>query len=850
MIRIIEKEMQPFEQEHIDIVRSIAAECTLFLKKDDMLPLSAPGRVALYGSGARRTIKGGTGSGDVNVRHFVTVEEGMENAGFTVISKSWMDKYDTLLVESHAVFVEQVRAEAKEMGANPVIYAMGRAMPEPEYEFPLDMSGDFAVYVLSRNSGEGSDRRPVPGDMELSESEIRDIRLLDKNYEIFVLVLNVGGMVNLEPVADVKNILLLSQLGTPTGDVLADILLGKSYPSGKLAMTWAPIGEYASTEGFGDMDDTSYREGIYVGYRYFDSVNKKPDYPFGYGLSYTDFAIDTREFTADENEVTVSVIVKNTGNHVGKEVVQVYYSAPQGNLNQPYQELAAFEKTKELQPGEEQEVTISFHTTDMASYDTEAAAYKLEKGAYIIRAGNSSRDISISGVLVLDEDAVVRRLKNICPGCDFEDFKPERDSYTYVTETKERETAPRCYITAKNIETEYIEYQKEPQEIKQADICTWKEVVNGSKSIDDFVGGLSEEQLAYLSIGLFDEGGKMGSIVGTSAVSVAGAAGETTMKLSDLLVPSIVMADGPAGLRLCTQYKVADGEIKGIDNSLANIMEFMEPEEIRQMMESVPQPSREEQEAPVNYTYCIALPIGTALAQTWNKEAGRRCGDVIGKEMEMFGIHLWLAPAINIQRSPLCGRDFEYYSEDPLVSGKMAAAVTAGVQAHKGCGVTVKHFACNNQETNRMVSNSIVSERALREIYLKAFEICVKESMPYAMMSSYNLINGEHACNSKDVLTYVLRDEWGYRGIVMTDWYAASTVMTETSERENKHPAGSPAGCVKAGNDLIMPGMPADKASILETLKSKEVPYPLTRAELQTTARRVLKTILQLGDVL
>lgn len=846
MIRIKEKEMQPFEQEHIDIVRNIAAECTLFLKKNDTLPLSAPGRVALYGSGARRTIKGGTGSGDVNVRHFVTIEEGMENAGFTVISKSWMDQYDALLEEAHAAFVEQVRTEAKELGVNPVIYAMGRVMPEPEYEFPLDMSGDLAVYVLSRNSGEGSDRRTVPGDMELSESEIRDICLLNQNYEIFILVLNVGGMVNLESVADVKNILLLSQLGTPTGDVLADLLLGKSYPSGKLAMTWAPITEYASTEGFGDMDDTPYREGIYVGYRYFDSINKKPDYPFGYGLSYTDFAIETREFTADENEVAITVIVKNTGNHAGKEVAQVYYSAPQGKLNQPYQELAAFEKTKELHPGEEQEVTISFHTTDMASYDTEAAAYKLEKGEYILRVGNSSRDTRISGVLVLDEDAVVHRLKNICTGCDFEDFKPEGVSYTYETEAKEREQAPRRYITAKNIETEYIAYQKEPVEIKKTDTCTWQEVVNGSKSIDDFVGSLSEEELAYLSIGLFDDSGKMGPIVGASAVSVAGAAGETTIKLSHLLVPSIVMADGPAGLRLCTQYKVVDGEVKGMDNSLANTMEFLEPEEIRQMMESVPQPSREEQEASVNYTYCIALPIGTALAQSWNMEAGRQCGDVIGKEMEMFGVHLWLAPAINIQRSPLCGRNFEYYSEDPLVSGKMAAAVTVGVQAHKGCGTTVKHFACNNQETNRMVSNSIVSERALREIYLKTFEICVKESKPCAMMSSYNLINGEHACNSKDVLTYVLRDEWRYQGIVMTDWYAASSIMTETSEREDKHPAGSPAGCVKAGNDLIMPGRPADKASVLDALKSKENPYPLTRGELQMTARRVLKTILQL----
>ncbi len=199
------------------------------------------------------------------------------------------------------------------------------------------------------------------------------------------------------------------------------------------------------------------------------------------------------------------------------------------------------------------------------------------------------------------------------------------------------------------------------------------------------------------------------------------------------------------------------------------------------------------------------------------------------------------------QRSPLCGRNFEYYSEDPLVSGLMAAAVTEGVQAHKGCGVTIKHFALNNQETNRMVSNSIASERAIREIYLKGFEICVRKSQPHAIMSSYNLVNGEHACNSKDIQTYVLRNEWGYQGVVMTDWYAASTMMTAASQRQNKHPAGSPAGCVHAGNDIVMPGMRTDLDDMMDALSNKEHIYAITKAELQTTAKRVLETVLKLA---
>ena len=251
MLRITEEAVQPFEKEHIDLVRKTAPECALFLKRgDDTLPL-APGKAALYGSGARKTIKGGTGSGDVNVRHFVTVEEGMERAGFEIVSKAWLDAYDQVLVDARAVFVEQVKKEAAELGINAVMYGMGKAMPEPQYEIAMDAECDLAVYVLSRISGEGADRDVSAGDINLSETEIRDILYCSRHYKKFVLVLNVGGMVNLEPVMEVKNILLLGQLGTPTGDVLADILTGASNPSGKLAMTWAPIEQYPSTKEIG-----------------------------------------------------------------------------------------------------------------------------------------------------------------------------------------------------------------------------------------------------------------------------------------------------------------------------------------------------------------------------------------------------------------------------------------------------------------------------------------------------------------------------------------------------------------------------------------------------------------------
>ena len=848
MLRITEETVQPFEKEHIDLVRKTAPECALFLKReDDTLPL-APGKAALYGSGARKTIKGGTGSGDVNVRHFVTVEEGMERAGFEIVSKAWLDAYDQVLVDARAVFVEQIKKEAAELGINAVMYGMGKAMPEPQYEIAMDAECDLAVYVLSRISGEGADRDVSAGDINLSETEIRDILYCSRHYKKFVLVLNVGGMVNLEPVMEVKNILLLGQFGTPTGDVLADILTGVSNPSGKLAMTWAPIEQYPSTKGFGDMDDTVYNEGIYVGYRYFKTADVTPTFPFGYGLSYTKFEIGTASVAADEKKVSVTVPVTNVGTCAGKEVIQLYVSKPSVKLDQPYQELAAFAKTSELKPSENEEVTLTFSLRDLAAYDEELASYVLEKGVYWLRIGNSSEDTVVCAGLKLDADVIVKECKTICPGADIPKFIPadgmeaqERDAQLKKTE------APVYELHAELFQTEKVTYSEEPTEILNKGTGSFEDVKSGKISVEQFISSLTNEQLAYLSIGLYEDNTGMGSMIGASAQTVAGAAGETTKRLEELGVPSLVMADGPAGIRICKIYKIVDGKAKGVDNPLAGMMEFLDQEQLQMMAAMAPKPTEEEEKAPIHYAYCTAIPIGTALAQSFNTEMCEKLGDLVGKEMEQFGVHLWLAPAMNIQRSPLCGRNFEYYSEDPVVGGRIAAAITNGVQKHKGCGTTIKHFALNNQETNRMASNSIVSERALREIYLRTFEICIRESAPAAVMSSYNLVNGEHANNSKDIQTHVLRDEWGYEGAVMTDWYAVGGMIAAAGGRENKHPAGLASGCIHAGNDLVMPGMEADFEEMLSAVDNPEAKYPITRAELQVTAKRVLEMILKLA---
>lgn len=846
-IRIEASEVQAFEKEHIEAARELAPECMVLLENDGTLPLKGAGKLALYGSGARNTIKGGTGSGDVNVRHFVTVEEGLKNAGFEITTNAWLDAYDQVREDAKKAFFGGIRKEAEAAGVTGekmMFYAMGKSCPEPEYEIALEGEGDTAVYVLARNSGEGADRTPTAGDINLTQTEIRDILALNEKYDKFALVLNVGGMIDLKPVEAVKTVLILGQLGSATGDALADVLLGKAYPSGKLTMTWAPIKDYASTEGFGDPNDTYYKEGIYVGYRYFDTIGYVPTYPFGYGIGYTTFTVTPKEMSADASKVSVTATVTNTGSVAGKEVVQVYYSAPAGKLDKPYQELAGFAKTGELAPGESQDVTVTFDTESIASYCTKCASYVMEAGTYYVRVGNSSRNTHIAGAVELDESKAIEKVKNICGESGFEDLKPQGTPITYEGEAEEKANAKVFAIKAAELTVKEVSYQEVPAEIPAGPSVKWEEVISGAKSLDEFVAGLSDEQLAYLCIGAYKESDDFMEVIGNASKGVAGAAGETTRKLEDLGTPALVMADGPAGLRLAQSYKMVDGAAKALSSSLAgDFMAMLTPEEIQAMAAKAPKPSEEEKAAPVYYQYCVAIPIGTGIAQSWNDELAKKCGDLVGEEMEMFGTHLWLAPAMNIYRSPLCGRNFEYYSEDPLLSGCIAADITDGVQVHEGCATTIKHYACNNQETNRYFSNSNVGERALREIYLKGFEICIKKSQPHFLMTSYNLINGEHACSTKDIQTFTLRDEWGFKGVVMTDWLVTGGM----GPKGDKWPCASCAGNVKAGNDITMPGIPSDKADIMKALTDASHPYALSRAELQLAAKRVLGMIQKLA---
>lgn len=797
--------MNSYEKDHLLRLRRHLAECTLFLRRDDAFPLEGPCRLALYGSGARHTIKGGTGSGEVNSRFFVTIEDGLEQAGFMITTKSWLYAYDKILEKAKADFLQNIKERARKNHTLAVFESMGAVMPEPEYTLPLTSPGENAVYVLSRISGEGSDRRPVKGDIFLTDTEIRDILALNKTYDRFMLVLNVGGPVDLSPLSNVRNILLLSQLGVETGNVLADILLGTVSPSGKLTTTWTAFPEYPAIGDFGDKNDTHYKEGIYVGYRYFDSVGQKPAFPFGFGLGYTSF--ETELVHADASSVTI--MIKNTGRFSGKETIPLYISAPEGELDKPLRTLAAFKKTNELRPGESEILTIPFSLSDAASYSEKSASWILEAGDYTILAGDLP-----AVTIQLAEPIAVSEAEPVLGSPGFTDWRPA--DIPAVSEPENRIVlTPDAYR-----ELQHAAVRSSVQDTSAQD--------SSAQKPDSLVSSLSDEELIRMATGAFRTSVLTG-IVGDSSFTVAGAAGETYTAGGKF--PALIMADGPAGLRLSRKYYHDEKGVHAVGASMPETIRELLPGPLRLFLQVTASKPRKKTE--IRHQYCTAIPIGTAIAQSWNTEFAELCGDIVGDEMQRFGIQLWLAPALNIHRDIRCGRNFEYYSEDPYITGKIAAAITRGVQKHPGCGVTLKHFAANNQETNRYNSNSLVSERALREIYLKGFEIAVKEAQPCALMTSYNLLNGIHTSEHHELIEHILRKEWGYSGIVMTDWVIGGGTFDKTSV----HPAPEPWRVAAAGGDLFMPGSKKDQENILAALKEGR----LSRNQLENNASRVVR---------
>ena len=794
-------------EKNVNLLAENSAECVVVLKKDGNFPLTGPCRVALFGNGARRTLKGGTGSGTAETFRDFSCEGALRDRGFEITTSSWLDGYDRERSRFHQDFIAAIKKTAAEQGVSPFIAGFGKIEIEHDYDLPLDAEGDVCLYVLSRTSGEGNDRGAREGDVFLTKTEIRDIDALSRTFPKFMLVLNVCGVVDLSPVLHVPNILVLSQLGAVTGDILADILLGRKFPSGKLATTWAKYPDYPTIGDFGDRDDTRYKEGVYVGYRYFDTAGIPPLFPFGYGLSFTDFHIVPQQATRRKSRITVKVEVENIGEHAGKEILEVYVTPPVGTIDKPHQSLVAFQKTDELRPREKQTLRISFDLDEAATYFPAQAQYRLEKGTYLIRIGNSSRNTRVAAVVELQDDVVTRQVRNSLGRPDFADAVLPRIDEPLPTGVR------RFHLSSADFSKTVVSYQID-------------------RHVHPFVQNLSDGELAHFCLGAHLPDSKL-SILGNAALHVSGAAGETSNFLLEKLNGKyLVMADGPAGLRISADFVQTPAGPRPVMEKLPDALAEIMPDEvnarIKAFFDSVPKAS-------VRHQYVTALPTATAIAQSWNPAFAELCGDIVGSEMESYRIHLWLAPAMNIHRNILCGRNFEYFSEDPLISGKMASAITKGVQEHPGRGTTLKHFCANNQEFNRMNNNSLVSERAMREIYLKGFEICVKESQPAAVMTSYNLLNGEHTSQRKDLIDDILRGEWGFQGLVMSDWIQTGFSMIPTS----KHPPVRAHKLVKAGNDIMMPGVNADFEDIMTALGKGEI----TREDLLVCATRVYETI-------
>lgn len=753
-------------KEHIILSKEAAKEGMVLLKNDKQtLPLQKGSKVALFGKATFDYVKGGGGSGDVTVAYTRNLYEGFKELSDVV----------SVHEELASFYKENVESQ----------YAAGKIPGQTvEPEVPVELVKkaraftDTAVISICRFSGEGWDRDDR--DFELTPEEQAMVDVITAAFPKVIAVLNVGGMMATDWFKEndrIQSVLLAWQGGIEGGLAAAELLAGLGNPSAKLSDTLAKkLADYPSSYNFHESENfVDYTEDIYVGYRYFETVPgaaEKVNYPFGFGLSYTSFSLGRPLVEQQGENFRVCVDVCNVGKYAGKEVVQVYCSAPQGKLGKPARELVAFGKTRLLLPGESQTVVMHFTMRDLASYDDLGkvckSAYVLEKGEYHFHIGTSVRDtVEDNFVLVLHEDVIAEQLsaklvptqlkKRMLSDGSFEELPMGEPVDT------DANVMERLDMWAIDGFTPVVKFR--------ANRVAWSvdeskrqfiEVAKGTLSMEDFMAQLSDEQLAEF----------LGGQPNTGVANVFGYG-----NIPEYGVPSIMTADGPAGLRILPECGV----------------------------------------------YTTAWPCSTMLACTWNPELLYAVGAAGSLEVKENNIGAWLQPAINIHRSPLCGRNFEYYSEDPLLTGKMAAAMVKGIQSNH-VAATVKHFALNNKETNRKNSDSRVSERAAREIYLKAFEIIVKEADPWSIMSSYNIINGYRASECREMLEDILRGEWGFAGMVTTDWWTGGEHYKET----------------KAGNDVKMGcGFPD------RLLKAIEL-GALTRAELEICAKRILELILKI----
>ncbi len=770
-----------------ELARKAAAEGCVLLKNNGILPLAEDKKVSVFGRCQVDTFYVGYGSGgNVHPPKKVSVLEGLRACEGITVNETLAPVYENWCMQK-----ENLADPGKEWGKWPYFYP---EMPLTE-ELVKDAAQETqtAVIIIGRAAGEERENFLGEGSYYLTQEEKRMLSMVTEAFENTVLVLNCGNIIDMSFTVEYNfsAILMMWLGGMEAGNALADILSGKENPSGKLNDTIAlHYEDYPSAENFGNKEFNFYKEDIYVGYRYFETFAKeKVLYSFGYGLSYTTF--DTLPLSYHGQGVDdyfeISVRVSNTGKRAGKEVVQLYMEAPQGVLGREKRSLLAFQKTEELLPGTSQDLVFRVPLEQLAAFDdTGKTGYKntyvLEKGDYWYFFGVSNESGRVvfrnAGGTAVKETRLFRQLEEICPvQQEFERIVPVEEGKKLVPAT---ETVPKGMVNMKRRIQGAL-----PAEIPFTGDrgIRFEEVKKGNVPLEAFVAQLTDEELEALTRGEgpMDRPSGVGGNTGVFAGFFP--------SLKEKGVPVVVTADGPAGLRI--------------------------------------------------KRYTSLMPCGTALACTWNVELVERMFEKMADELERFDVNVLLSPGLNIHRNPLCGRNFEYFSEDPYVSGKMAAAAVRGIQS-RGRSACPKHFACNNQEVNRHHNDSRVSGRALREIYLRGFEICVKESQPKNIMTSYNKINGVWSHYNFDLAKTVLRGEWNYDGVIMTDWWMQKSASPEFPEmRDNAYR-------VRACVDVLMPGSVVGSketeyisdGTLLETMGK---PEGITRGELQRTAISVLK---------
>lgn len=760
--------------------RKAGAEGTVLLKNDGVLPLDKGSAAAFFGRVQRDYFYVGYGSGgDVNPDYLVSPMDALEDRGDIAFDRELADKYKAWC----GAHVPPVM----DWGLWPTCHPE-MELTDEEVRSAAERN-DTAVVILGRAMGEAMDNRAEEGGYYLTEGERTLLSRVTSAFRKVCVVLDAGNIIDLSWVEDypIGALLYAFQGGMESGNALIDVLYGDAQPGGRLTDTVGRHYEDAPTYGhFGGWDCNEYREDIYVGYRYYETFARdKVLYPFGFGLSYTTFQVESAAEARDLGW-TLRVKVTNTGDRPGRQVVQAYVEAPQGKLGKPARVLADYWKTPELAPGESGEVTLWIDLEEIASFDDSGAtgapyAYVLEAGSYRLYVGTDVRSAELTGRLFLEEQLITARLTSQCsPAADFPRLRPEEKDGKLVPAF---EPVPRAKSTRKE---QILENLPETIPVTGDVGLTFRDVCQGKAELGDFIAQLTPEELNALCKGE----GQMDSPLGVQGN--AGMLGGTIPSLRDKGVPPVTTTDGPSGIRVCY--------------------------------------------------YTALLPCGTALASSWDIDAVERLGHLFGREMARKGSDILLGPGLNIHRDPLCGRNFEYYSEDPLLSGTVAAAMVRGIQSVPGRSACVKHFACNNQEENRARNDSRLSQRALREIYLRGFEICVRDAAPLCLMTSYNQINGIWGHYQYELVTGILRKEWGYDGLVMTDWWMQPSTDPDFGDLWND------AYRLRAQVDVLMPGSNSFEDTTMDdsALESLQRPDGLTIAELQRSAGNVLRLCARL----